>query len=115
MAVAFHRGLSHELKYRLQLAGVRIEEIDAQRALAGKPIVTGAPWTWIDSYLERIFDPSRKQQLMLQWENDNPDKKPFPPLFAEVVLNTLRSLDPDNVEATVARLIELAEGELLFG
>lgn len=115
MSVSFHRGLTHALKLRTQMAGVRIDEADAQRALAGKAIVTGEFWHKILAMVTYILDNETRQQLMKEWESENPNKKPFPPLFAEKVLEKLRNINQDDPGETIAELIALAEGELLFG
>jgi len=133
MAVAFHRGLTHELILKLQLAGIRIEDPEAHRALAGlltrevdnrgNPIkspenqraIRSSAAQWVETYVEEILEPSTKQRLMRQWEEDHPGKSPYPPTFAEVVLDKLRSMDPDDAASTIQELIELAQAELLFG
>jgi hypothetical protein len=117
LSVNFHRGLSHELKFRLQLAGMRIDETDAQRYLAGNyKGLAGYPVKWVQIFVDNaVGDPEIKQQLMKDWESDNPEKKPFSPLFAEVVLTLLRNIDVEDPTFTIEQLISLAEGELLFG
>jgi hypothetical protein len=116
---------------RLQLAGMRISELDAQRALAGlltrEVDARGNPVTsndnkrairsdaarWVEDQVADIL----KHHISLQreWEERNPDKDPFPPLFAETVLELSRNINADNPMETIAKLIELAEEELFFG
>ena len=131
MSIAFHKGLTSELMMRLQLAGLRIEEIDAQRALAGmltrevdargkplasnenkKAIRSGAA-RWVESQVEDVI----KHHIVLtkDWEERNPDKDPFPPVFAEAVLELARNIDPENPMETVGQIVQLAEDEMYFG
>jgi hypothetical protein len=131
MAVAFHRGLTTELRFRVQLAGIRMEEIDAQRALAGlltrevdnrgnpvksndnKHAVRSGAAVWIDKLVEDVLNDHIR--LQKEWEERNPGQDPFPEMFAEVVLRELRNIDPSEPQSTIEKLIELAEGELMFG
>ena len=114
MSAAFHRGVTQSLRRRLQTAGIRIEEQDAQRALAGAPVVKDfspaqdtvrdiAAAVWVERFV-----------LMPKWENDHPGETPFPPIFAQVVLAKLQEalLDPDTLASAVTEVIKLAETEL---
>jgi hypothetical protein len=119
VSVALHRGLSSEVRFRLQLAGFRIEEIDAQRALLGQDLVKGGILTEVREFLDEIVADvlilENRLKITREWEERNPGKEPFPPTFAETVLDQLRNINADNPMETVAMLIELAEAELLFG
>jgi hypothetical protein len=131
MTVAFHKGLTSELRMRLQLAGLRIEEIDAQRALAGmltrevdnrgKPVssndnkkaIRSSAARWVEDQVEDVL--KHHIQLTREWEERNPGGKPFPPMFPEVVLEKCRTVDAENIMETIEELITLAEDELFFG
>jgi hypothetical protein len=113
MSAAFHRGVTQELRKRLQTAGIRVEEGDAQKAIAGATVARpGSPAqdtvTEIASEVWRLRFP-----LMHDWENDHPGESPFPPIFAQVVLDKLRAdMNEDDWRDTVVELIKLAEAEL---
>jgi hypothetical protein len=131
VSVAFHRGLTTELRVKLQMAGLRIEEIDAQRALAGlltrevdargnpinsndnKRAIRSGAGAWIEKLVEEVL--ADRFKLCREWEERNPGQKPFPPMFAEVVLAEARDFDIEDPMATINKIIELAEGELFFG
>jgi hypothetical protein len=113
------------------MAGLRIEEIDAQRALAGlltreldargnpvqsndnKRAIRSGASQWIEVIVEEVL--ANRFDICREWEQRNPGEKPYPPMFAETVLEMLRKIDPDNPMATIAQVIELAEGEMFFG
>jgi hypothetical protein len=115
MSVAFHRGLTHELILRVQMAGLRIDEIDAQRALAGMPLVDSDAGTWLDTIVADILSDDKRHGLMRDWEDSHPGKNPFPPAFAEVVIHMIENLDPDGALDALKEILELARQELLFG
>lgn len=115
MGLGFHKGLTAELRLKLQPAGLRIEEVDAQRALAGYPLVRSNAQVWVSQFSEEILVPPTNTDLMLSWENDHPGEKPFPPNFAEVVLRELMGIDPENPGPTINKLMELAQKEIAFG
>lgn len=115
MGAAFHRGLTHELRYRVQLTGLRIEEIDAQRALAGYRLLNSEAQTWVNDAVSRILEPPLNGELMKSWEEDHHNEDPFPPTFAEAVLYELSNIDMSAPEATIIKLIAAAKAELLFG
>lgn len=99
---------------RLQTAGIRIEEQDAQKALAGATVAK--PGSAAQETVALIADTIWLNRFtsMPRWENDHPGESPFPPVFAEVVLAKLReaALDPDTLPDAVREVIMLAEGEL---
>ena len=133
MTVAFHKGLSHELILRMQQAGMRIEEVDAQRALAGlltreidargnvinsndnKHAIRSGAAGWILAAVDDILDDSKRFDYMRQWEEEHPGKPPFPIVFPEKVLALLEHAEEDEVADRVREVIELARGELLYG
>lgn len=112
MSAAFHRGIIQSLRRSMQTAGIRIEAQDAQKLLAGGPVFTAqSPFKETASIL--VSDAHRERfKWMEEWENEHPGENPFPPVFAEVVLATLRNADPDDLATVVAGLIKLAEDEL---
>lgn len=133
MSVAFHRGLTHELKLKLQLSGIKIEEMDAQRALAGlltreldnrgNPIKSGENQRAIRSgaagiverAVDEVLDPSRRHQLMKRWEEDHPQQDPFPQSFPEIVIELLEFAQDEDLPDLKVEILDLARGELLFG
>ena len=130
MSVAFHRGLTHELRLKLQQTGVRIEEIDAHRALAGlltreidlrgNPIKSPENQHAIRSDAAKFVEDAVADVLanrffiMQKWESDHPDQNPFPPIFPEVVIAHL-DREIEDYEAVVDEVLTLARAELLFG
>lgn len=129
MSISFHKGLTDKLKMTLQMTGLRIEEIDAQRALAGHLVVdakTGKPSTgnegkviyseaakWVREAVTEVLE--NNLALTREWENNNPESKPFKPMFAEEVLRVLQEIDSENFMETVNQLREMAEEELWYG
>lgn len=114
MSAAFHRGITQVMRRRLQTAGIRVEESDARKALAGATVVTAT-----SPAQEVIWDIAHRTwaerfTIMSEWENDHPGESPFPPVFAEVVLAKLREaiLDSDALLESVTEVIKLAEAEL---
>ena len=114
MSGAFHRGVTQELRRKLQTAGIRLEEQDAQKVMAGADVVkvTSPAKETIANISHEVW--RDRFGLMSRWENDHPGESPFPPIFAEVVLAKLReaALDPDTLPDAVREVIMLAEGEL---
>lgn len=131
MAVAFHKGLSHELILRLQQAGMRLEEREAQQALAGlltrevdtrgNPVksndnqhaIRSGAAKWILDEVDKVL--ANRFELMKRWEEDHPGSNPFPDLFPQVVLNKLKYVNDDEAVQNIPDVIQLAEEELLFG
>lgn len=116
----FHKGLSTHFRQRLRLAGMAVDEEIAQRLLAGLPIATGLPQEAIDriraASLSDSGDPTRFD-LMRAWENENPGQRPFPPPFAERVLDQAteaqQTLDVEgNPGVYLTRIIALCRAEL---
>lgn len=133
MGVAFHRGLTHELKLKLQQAGIKVEELDAQRALAGlltreidtrgnpvkstenqHAIRSGAAGI-VTRAVEEVLDPANRFDLMRQWENDHPGEQAFPQSFPEIVIELLEFAEPDDLVDLVKEIVDLARLELIFG
>jgi len=110
--VAFHKGIVSYLRMKLQMAGIRAEDTDLQRFLAGVSSFRGkiahVAYDLADEAFQNRFD------LMRAWEEENPNQTPYPPLFAEVVLSELRQIDTADPGPTIANLIQLAEQELIF-
>lgn len=133
MGVAFHRGLTHELKLRMQQAGVRIEEIDAQRALAGlltretdmrgnavkspenARAIRSSAAQILERNVEEILNKDNRFDLMRTWEDEHPGKNPFPDIFPEVIIAMIEGMDPDDHDGLFMEILELARGELLYG
>lgn len=133
MSVSFHRGLTHELRLKLQLAGIKIEEYDAQAALAGlltrevdvrgNPIkstenqhaIRSSAASIIIKAVDEILASPKRFELMRQWENDHPDTNPFPQSFPEIVIELLEYADEEDMPEKVEEVLILARGELLYG
>ncbi len=133
MAVSFHRGLTREFIRIVQMGGIRVEESDAQKALAGmltrEVDVRGNPIKSdenqnairsdaakvIENAVKKVLDPTVKFDLMKQWEEEHPGESPFPPSFPQVVVSELEMIDPDNPEPTIKAILALARKEMLFG
>lgn len=131
MSVAFHRGLTHELRLQLQMAGIKIEERDARLALAGlltrevdnrgNPIKSSENQRAIRSEAAGIVERAVKEvldnrfELMRAWEEEHPGKPPFPQSFPEIVVEMLEFADADDLPALVNEILDLAKEELIFG
>jgi hypothetical protein len=112
VSAAFHRGITQALRRKLQTAGIRVEEQDAQKLLAGYPVFApNSPFKEVARQIVAEVHYARFD-LMRAWEAEHPGEKPFPPVFAEVVLNTLRNADTDDLTTAVLEVIKLAEAEL---
>jgi hypothetical protein len=116
---------------QLQLTGLRLDEADAQKALAGLLTHTVDPRTgkevsdpnkrairseaaaWIEDAVDEVL--RNHIQLQREWEERNPGQEAFPPVFAQVVMTELRNIDEDDPMDTISKLIDLAEQEMMFG
>lgn len=131
MSVAFHRGLTHEFRLKMQMAGIKVEENDAQRALAGlltreidargnpvksndnKHAIRSGAAGIVERTVEEVLN--NRFELMKQWENDHPDTNPFPQSFPEIVIELLEYAEEESLPDLQVEILELARGELLFG
>lgn len=113
MSAAFHRGVTQALRRKLQTAGIRVEEQDAQKILAGATVVNAsapAKETFTTISKDVWFD---RFGLMRDWESEHSGEDPFPPIFAQVVLEKLQqACIHGTTEEVVLELIQLAEAEL---
>lgn len=115
MSVQFHRGITQALRARMQLMGIQLEEIDAQRALVGLSLFRGQPQEWLDAQVFDILSPPNHQDLIKEWHEEHPGQSGFPPTFAQVVLERLSKIDRSDPGETIDELIAIAQTELLFG
>ena len=127
MSASFHRGLTDALKMRLQLTGLRLEEEDAQHALAGWLVVdakTGKPIgdskaimsdaaLWVREAVSQVL--ADNLRLTREWEERNPGIKPFADMLVEKILRVIAEMDPDNPMETINKIKDMAETELMFG
>lgn len=111
--IAFHRGISSQLRMKLQMAGIRADESSIQSFYKGQAPFRGTVARVGYDLADEVFD--ARFELMKEWEEANPDQNPYPPIFAEVVLAELRGIDPSDPGPTIQKLIALAEEELAFG
>lgn len=92
----FHKGTTTFFRQRLRLAGMSVDEEIAQRMLAGLPVAVGMPQEIIDRVKTAALDESGTRtrfDIMREWENDNPGQRPFPPPFAERVLDLAKEAE----------------------
>lgn len=115
MSAGIHKGMSSLLKIDLQLAGLKIDEEVAQNILIGRDVkIAGPALSWALSARDKVMDTENRLSICREWENSHPGENPFPKLFAEIVRETLLSLDPENPGEQIQELIALAETELGF-
>ena len=92
----FHRGITSNFRMMLRRAGIAVDEELAHRMLAGKPVATGVAEGIVDKARLAALNNSSEVtrfDLMRSWENDHPGQRPFPPPFAQRVLDLTREIE----------------------
>lgn len=130
--IAFHKGLVKELQRRCQMAGVKLEEHDAQLALAGlltrevdargKPIssndnqkaMRSDAAKWVESAVADILKDDKRFEIMRLWESEHPDQDPFPISFPKKVLGLLEFAEEEDIPDRIKEVINLAKEEMML-
>lgn len=119
--ISFHKGLTSELRRRMQLTGVQIDDAVAQGILRGDAMLVDKQY---DSSALRdlrimaienasdILNTELRFELMREWEQEHPDDDPFPQPLALQILHIIEVADPEDAVDTLAAVLRLVKNEL---
>jgi hypothetical protein len=112
MTVQFHRGLTTELRTKLALSGLQIEEAEAQKILAGIVAMPSPAQKWITSTVHEILSDEKRHEIMARWTEEHPESSGYPPMFPQEVIRLIDEIDMESPTDTLAKIKSRAQEEM---